>query len=275
MFKIKLSRRYLRFFAAIKTYESLFSDNSNDKDFFDEVLRMSIVDCLQVINILNLFYLHASIQHTKTEIDSCIVDNFFLQDIFGNDQLTKCFEKFGIKLKDNNDVTKLYKDFTNKLDLQQIKKMNYETSGLYLIDVICCDTKLLDVLSIEDSLFIFNKNVLVQIITNIQKNILQELMDWNFYEEKDKIFLNNLVKTAIENKNEVDELLTKYSINWSVDRFFLIDKVIINLAYNEMKHMDTPRRVAINEYINLTKMFNNDDKSSKFVNAIIDKIIAI
>ena len=263
---------YLRFCATIKTYEALFTDDNSDKDFFGEVLKMSIVDCLQVLNVLNLFYLHASIQHTKTEVDSYIANNVMLHDIFADDQFQKCCEKFDIQLKDNSNVTGMYNTFTNYLDLPQLKKMNYGKSLLYFIDTIASDENLLDALYIEDSLFIFNKDILSQIITNIQKDIFQELLDWKFYEEKDKIFFNTIVKHSIENKNNINNLLTKYSINWAADRFFLIDKVLISLAYSEAKYIKTPRTVVINEYVNLAKMFN-DDKSSRFVNAILDKIL--
>ena len=263
---------YLRFFAVIKTYEALLTDSNSDKDFFDEVLTMSVVDCLQVLNVLNLFYLHASIQHTKTEVDSYIANNVMLHDIFADGQFQNCCEKFDIQLKDNSNVTGMYNIFTSHLDLQQLKKKNCEKSLLYFIDTIASDEDLLEILYIEDSLFIFNRTILKQIITNIQKNIFQELLHWQFYEEKDKVFFNTIIKHSIGNKVDIDSLLTKYSINWGADRFFLIDKVLISLAYSEMKYITTPRTVVINEYVNLAKMFN-DDKSSRFVNAILDKIL--
>ena len=271
MCKIKLSRMYLRLFAIMKTYETLFTGNS-EKDFFDEAITMTVIDCLQAITILNLFYTHASIQRYKAENDSYIVDNVFLKDIFDNDILKKCLEKFDIKLQDNSNVTELYKSFTNNIDPQKIKKMDHEKIVGYFIDIISSDEELLKTLSIEKSLFVFNKKILLQIIVNTKKDIFQRLIDWDFYEEKDKIFFNTLIKGAIETKGEVDNLIAKYSINWAVDRFFLIDKVIISLAYSDVKYMGTPRIVVINEYLNLTKLFNGD-KSSRFLNAILDKIL--
>ena len=86
-------------------------------------------------------------------------------------------------------------------------------------------------------------------------------------------FVNELVDGVIENKDKIDELANKYLKDWTIDRLGLTDQAIIRIAIYEIVYTDTPNLVCINEAIELSKKYS-DDKVSKMINGILDKIYA-
>ena len=86
-------------------------------------------------------------------------------------------------------------------------------------------------------------------------------------------FVNELVYGVIENKDKIDELANKYLKDWTIDRLGLTDHEIIRIEIYEIVYTDTPNLVCINEAIELSKKYS-DDKVSKMINGILDKIYA-
>lgn len=71
---------------------------------------------------------------------------------------------------------------------------------------------------------------------------------------------------------ESDEILEKTSKAWSVSRMPLVDKNILRLALYEMKYRyDIPIEVSINEAVELSKMYAQDE-SPKFINGVLGKV---
>ncbi|NTW29103.1 MAG: transcription antitermination factor NusB [Coriobacteriia bacterium] len=70
----------------------------------------------------------------------------------------------------------------------------------------------------------------------------------------------------------IDELIAEVSENWSVSRMPFVDRNILRVAiYEIVHHPDVPTSVAINEAVELAKVYGTDD-SSKFVNGVLGKI---
>lgn len=92
-------------------------------------------------------------------------------------------------------------------------------------------------------------------------------------DEKDKTFCRGLVVGTMEKLPEIDELIEKYAIDWKVERMLSVDRNILRLAVYEMQYgSDTPPRVALNEALEMAKIFGSLE-SPKFINGILDKII--
>lgn len=71
---------------------------------------------------------------------------------------------------------------------------------------------------------------------------------------------------------ELDELIGATSEHWTVGRMPLVDRNILRIATFELLHVsDVPPSVAINEAVELAKVYGGDD-SSKFVNGVLGKI---
>lgn len=88
-------------------------------------------------------------------------------------------------------------------------------------------------------------------------------------------FAETLVRGTIENKNEIDKLISEYSQNWSIERMPTVDRNILRLAtYEFLKMQETPVKVIINEAVEIAKIYSTSE-SGKFVNGVLDKIKVI
>ena len=89
--------------------------------------------------------------------------------------------------------------------------------------------------------------------------------------EVDNEFVRLLVNGVIDNLLEIDNLANKYLGTWPINRLGINDQAIFRLAIYELKYMDTPKIVAINEAIELANMYS-DEKISKMLNGVLDNI---
>ncbi|NTU71104.1 MAG: transcription antitermination factor NusB [Coriobacteriia bacterium] len=85
-------------------------------------------------------------------------------------------------------------------------------------------------------------------------------------------FCKEMVRGVEEHLVEIDSTLSEVSENWAVSRMPLVDRSILRLAtYEVLFADDIPPSVAINEAIELAKVYGGED-SSKFVNGVLGKI---
>lgn len=69
---------------------------------------------------------------------------------------------------------------------------------------------------------------------------------------------------------DLDELISRFSRNWRVDRLGRVERTLLRLALYEMLYrQDIPAKVAINEALELTRQFGEDNAVS-FVNGVLD-----
>lgn len=85
-------------------------------------------------------------------------------------------------------------------------------------------------------------------------------------------FCRALATGVEERMDQIDRILGEISEHWSVTRMPLVDKNILRLATFELLYeTDVPASVAINEAVELAKVYGGDD-SSKFVNGVLGRI---
>lgn len=84
-------------------------------------------------------------------------------------------------------------------------------------------------------------------------------------------FLKELVEGVLNNIEDIDNNISKYLENWTIDRLGLTDQAIIRISVYELLYTDTPNLVCINEAIELSKKYS-DEKVSKMINGVLDKI---
>ncbi|MCF8383046.1 MAG: transcription antitermination factor NusB [Chlorobium sp.] len=86
-------------------------------------------------------------------------------------------------------------------------------------------------------------------------------------------FFNILIGSIKEHMSEIDLYISNHTFNWDMSRIAIIDKNILRMALAEILYCeDIPPKVSINEAIEIAKKFSSTDKSSKFVNGILDAI---
>lgn len=86
-------------------------------------------------------------------------------------------------------------------------------------------------------------------------------------------YLHDLVKGVKENQKMLDQQIEKKLKNWSIQRIETTNLLILRLATYELYfEEETDPRIIINEAIELTKLFNNEE-ASKFVNGVLQGIL--
>lgn len=85
-------------------------------------------------------------------------------------------------------------------------------------------------------------------------------------------FADDLVLGLSRASERVDGLIRQVSKHWRLERMARVDRNIIRLAVYELtERPDIPRRVTLNEAIELAKRFG-DENSPAFVNGVLDRI---
>jgi len=91
--------------------------------------------------------------------------------------------------------------------------------------------------------------------------------------ESDMKFIKSEIKGIMENKGVIDDTINRYAQGWEVSRLAKVDLAILRLAVYEILYADDiPNRVAVNEAVELTKMFSSD-KSPAFVNGVLGRVV--
>lgn len=106
---------------------------------------------------------------------------------------------------------------------------------------------------------------------NISGIEAEEAIENVLEDEKKDPFLQQLVEGTIEHLPEIDAEIQKHLENWTLDRLAKVDITILRIGmYELLFHDDIPENVAINEAIEIAKIFG-DDQSGKFINGILSK----
>ncbi len=85
-------------------------------------------------------------------------------------------------------------------------------------------------------------------------------------------FAEGLVRGFAEHRERIDETIRKVSHHWRLERMMRVDRNILRLAtYELLERSDIPRRVTLNEAIELAKRFGAEG-SPGFVNGVLDRI---
>ena len=89
----------------------------------------------------------------------------------------------------------------------------------------------------------------------------------------DMEYVQRRVEDVIAKIPEIDAVIDSKAEKWKTDRINYVDLTILRLAYYEIKyHDDIPMAVAINEAVELAKIYGGDESSS-FVNGVLAKLL--
>ncbi len=89
--------------------------------------------------------------------------------------------------------------------------------------------------------------------------------------EVENSFVDETIEGIIKNKNKLIELANKYLNNWTIDRLNKVDQSILLIGIYELMYTETPSIVSINEAIELSKKYSEEDVT-KMINGVLDKI---
>lgn len=100
----------------------------------------------------------------------------------------------------------------------------------------------------------------------------QEAIEFAVEGKEYDTFVEQLVNGVETNKATIDQHIREALVNWSFERLGNIERTILRLAvYELLFEANIPVRVTINEAIELTKAFA-DEEATKIVNGVLGKV---
>ena len=118
-----------------------------------------------------------------------------------------------------------------------------------------------DIMTILYQINIYENNKIQYNIDDVIKEVV----------EIDNEFVKEVVYGVMTYKSDIDELANKYLSGWKITRLGNTDQAIMRMGIYELIYTKTPEIVAINEAVELAKVYS-DDNVKKMINGVLDKI---
>jgi transcription antitermination protein NusB len=101
------------------------------------------------------------------------------------------------------------------------------------------------------------------------EQVVKELVEHDSVPAEGADFATSLVLGVLQSTKQLDAIITKHAPEWPVDQLALIDRNVLRIALYELQHNDdVPIKVAVNEAIELAKIFGSDT-AARFVNGVL------
>ncbi len=105
-----------------------------------------------------------------------------------------------------------------------------------------------------------------------------EQVEKTFWEEREELedtvrgFAQDLFRTAMERREEIDALIEKHTQHWRMDRMAAVDRNILRAGVAEfVAFPKTPRPVVINEALEIARRYSSPE-SVQFINGVLDSV---
>lgn len=293
-----LNRRFLR----IKVMQALYAFFQHEKGdivLFEKELFKSLDKIYELyLSILRLFI---DIQHvalviidehknkhlpTKDDLNPNLkfVNNTLLNVLANNKNLAEQLEKRKISWQGDFDIIrKLFNEIKNSeiyIDYMKSDKNSVKEDRDFIIDIITnhlSENELLISVFEEKNMHWADDTFVAynSVIRNFEGfegdfKLMPLLKD----EKDDLDFMSQLFKKTIIFKADYQELISKHTQNWEVERIANMDMLLMEMALTEIMHLpNVPVKASLNEYIDISKEYSTPN-SKVFVNGVLDKVIA-
>ncbi len=108
--------------------------------------------------------------------------------------------------------------------------------------------------------------------TELNEQIKLYFESLNEPKEEELQYLKERFQKIIDKIAEIDVILAEASSGWKLNRMGKVDLTIMRLAIYEIKYdEDIPTKVAINEAVEIAKIFGGESSGS-FVNGVLAKL---
>ncbi|MGI6781892.1 MAG: transcription antitermination factor NusB [Acholeplasmataceae bacterium] len=101
-------------------------------------------------------------------------------------------------------------------------------------------------------------------------NILYQIDMGVFFDE-----VSDIISDILEKLPVIDEMISTNLTNYTINRLSYYDRAIIRYSIYEVKYLNIPKAIIINEAIEITKIYTDldDEKQHKFTNRLLDNIL--
>src|ERR1700681_3158261 len=108
---------------------------------------------------------------------------------------------------------------------------------------------------------------------NLPETIVSTFEELQKSKPNTREFATKIFHGTVAHIARIDEMIQLQADNWRLSRMAVVDRNIIRLSVYEFLHEDdTPKLVIIDEAIEIAKKFGTE-KSSQFINGILDGIL--
>jgi N utilization substance protein B len=292
-----INRRHLR----IKVMQILYSQyaaNSKPKELLKILEERSLKFYLFFITYLLLFRDLKTEFRVKEKIVSkknfnnnsklirqLVLKNQFLSFLSKSKTLEKIKIKYNIIIWDENQhlverlfkkilESKFFNEFSNKensIDEQRVFVISIFKKYIINDDSICQffeDTELgwVDDFPLINSLFL---NYLKSFTFTKADKIPIKV----YGAQEDKEYANKLFKIVLQNDDELNTLIEKFTPDWENERIANLDLITIKMCICEFMYFPSiPVRVSMNEYVEISKDYSSPE-SGKFINGVVNNIL--
>ncbi len=87
----------------------------------------------------------------------------------------------------------------------------------------------------------------------------------------ERLFASLIVAAVEKDLSAIDSDLEAITTNWRMDRLGAIERCVLRIAAAELRQMETPARVVLQEAVRLAERFGSE-QSAKFVNGVLDAL---
>ncbi|HWW54412.1 MAG TPA: transcription antitermination factor NusB [Acidimicrobiales bacterium] len=85
-------------------------------------------------------------------------------------------------------------------------------------------------------------------------------------------FAANLVTGVGHEQVRIDELISRFAVDWAIERMPVVDRTLLRIGvYELLEHDDVPTGAVISEAVELAKAYSTDE-SGRFVNGVLGAI---
>lgn len=115
---------------------------------------------------------------------------------------------------------------------------------------------------------LYQKDVNPDVSEAVAQEMLGEILEVDSLSD----FAWRLYTGTLAERSELDEQIQAVADNWSLQRMAPTDRNVLRMGMFEMRAVNTPAAVVLDECIELAKAFGSE-QSGTFVNGVLDKLI--
>lgn len=233
----------------------------------------------------------ARITHTTYTANHRFIDNQLIDQLFTNRRLRHELEEQHLGWDTGHSaVSAIYKQFSESDVFKEYMALEHTTyeddkriiRKLYA-DFLPSNEALESALeemelTLDRQNWVTDLNVVLSYVIKTIKRFNEETTPdeplLEMFDNEDELnFGQELLRYAIERKDEYETLINAHLKNWDADRIAFMDRVILLTALAEMLNFQSIAiEVSINEYLELAKEYSGD-KSHLFINGVLDEIV--
>lgn len=113
----------------------------------------------------------------------------------------------------------------------------------------------------------------IQKSDNIEEQIDLYIESNEITDEKAIEYIKDVIKGIKSNQEEIENMIQKnLKADWKLERISRVDLSLLKLAIYEIKYKEIPYKIIINEVVELSKQYG-EEQSKNFVNGILASIV--